>query len=195
MEELVAEESRVELLETNKPGTNKPETEKPWTEIPEAEIPEAEIPVGEPPAAGNPLADGEQQSVGKEAFCMPSACNLLLGLLCLLAAVRLIPLGLATLFEPVPNIAPPRLPVFRVDINTATLAEFQALPEIGPALAQRIVEYRTERGGFRTIDELQEVQGFGPKRLENLRPLISVQPAVETTASSLTLIHGQLNAN
>lgn len=147
------------------------------------------------PAAGKPAADAVQSRLGAGPFCMPSACNLLLGMLCLLAAVRLIPVGLATLFEPVPKIAPPRLPVFTVEINTATVAEFQALPEIGPALAKRIVEHRIACGGFRRIDELQEVRGLGPKRLENLRPLVSVKPVDETTASALTHIHGQLNAN
>jgi len=140
-------------------------------------------------------AEVVQQPAGNRLFCMPHACNLLLGLFCLLAVMRLTPTWLAALFEPLPTSAPHEPPVFTVDINTATVAELQALPDIGQALANRIVEHRTASGGFKAVDELQEVHGFGPKRLENLRSLISVPAVAEQTGSSLTRIHGQLNAN
>ncbi len=145
--------------------------------------------------AENEKAEVVQPLAGNRLFCMPYACNLLLGLLCLLAVMRLTPVWLAALFEPLANSAPHESLVFTVDINTATVAELQALPEIGQALANRIVEHRTASGGFKVVDELQDVHGFGSKRLENLRSLISVQAVAEQTGGSLTRIHGQLNAN
>lgn len=62
-----------------------------------------------------------------------------------------------------------------VNINTATEAELEALPGIGPVSAQRIVAFRSERGRFTAIDQLVEVKGIGEKSLEKIRPLISVQ--------------------
>ncbi len=61
-----------------------------------------------------------------------------------------------------------------IDVNTATVAELQTLPRIGPALAARIVETRTARGGFRSIDGLLAVPGVGPELLNNIRPFITV---------------------
>lgn len=61
-----------------------------------------------------------------------------------------------------------------VNINSAGLEELQRLPGIGPAYAQRIIDYRTEHGRFQSIDELDEVKGIGPKKLEKLRPFVSL---------------------
>jgi competence protein ComEA len=61
-----------------------------------------------------------------------------------------------------------------ININTASASDLEALPGIGPALAQRIVAFREERGGFRTIEELLEVSGIGPRTFENLRDLVTV---------------------
>lgn len=61
-----------------------------------------------------------------------------------------------------------------LDLNTATAEQLDTLPGIGPVLAQRIVIYRTDHGGFRTIDELTEVEGIGLKRLEQLRPHLTI---------------------
>ncbi|WP_324718181.1 helix-hairpin-helix domain-containing protein [Carboxydochorda subterranea] len=55
-----------------------------------------------------------------------------------------------------------------VDINTASPEELDELPGIGPALAERIVRFRTEHGPFRSVDDLVEVPGIGPKTLERL---------------------------
>lgn len=61
-----------------------------------------------------------------------------------------------------------------VDLNTATLAQLDGLPGVGPVLAQRILDWRTEHGRFTTTDELQEVPGVGPKKLESLKPHVRV---------------------
>ena len=60
-----------------------------------------------------------------------------------------------------------------VDINTATVAELDELPGIGPALAERIVALRSERGAFRSIDELAEVEGISERMVDELRPLVT----------------------
>lgn len=60
----------------------------------------------------------------------------------------------------------------KIDINTASVELFDALPGIGPALAERIVEYRTKYGPFKNVDDLQEVKGIGPKVLGKLKPYI-----------------------
>ena len=59
----------------------------------------------------------------------------------------------------------------RVNLNRASEEELQALPGVGPALAGRIVELRSERGGFSSVEELLEVPGIGPATLERIRPV------------------------
>jgi competence protein ComEA len=61
-----------------------------------------------------------------------------------------------------------------VDVNVATMAELDTLPGIGPATAQAILTYRERNGPFRTVDDLGEVQGIGPARLDALRDLVRV---------------------
>lgn len=56
-----------------------------------------------------------------------------------------------------------------ISLASATAEQLQELDGIGPGLAQKIIDYRTQHGGFRSIDELAEVPGIGEKRLESLR--------------------------
>lgn len=62
----------------------------------------------------------------------------------------------------------------RVNLNTADLATLETLPRIGPALAQRITEWREANGGFRTVEDLLAVSGIGEKMFEALRELVVV---------------------
>lgn len=61
-----------------------------------------------------------------------------------------------------------------VSINNADAKELDTLPGIGPAIAKRIIDYRTEKGGFKSIDELKEVRGIGDAKYERLRDKIKL---------------------
>jgi competence protein ComEA len=61
-----------------------------------------------------------------------------------------------------------------VNINTATLEELETLSGIGEVLAQRILDYREEHGPYRSVEDLLNVSGIGDKRLEDLKPHITV---------------------
>jgi len=62
----------------------------------------------------------------------------------------------------------------RVHLNTATLEQLDALPGVGPVTAQKILDYRDEKGAFQSVDELDAVSGIGPARLEQLRELVDL---------------------
>ena len=62
----------------------------------------------------------------------------------------------------------------RVHLNTATLEQLDSLPGVGPVTAQKILDYRDERGAFQSVDELDAVPGIGPARLEQLRELVDL---------------------
>jgi len=72
--------------------------------------------------------------------------------------------------------APKRSHKGLLDLNRATEQDFDALPGIGPRLAERITEYRQSAGAFHSLDELRAVKGIGKKKFERIRPLITVTP-------------------
>ncbi|MCC6426583.1 MAG: ComEA family DNA-binding protein [Phycisphaerales bacterium] len=64
----------------------------------------------------------------------------------------------------------------RLDLNSASQAELELLPGVGATTAQRIIEHRNQRGGFKTVQELDRVKGVGPRLIERIGPLVSVGP-------------------
>ncbi len=73
----------------------------------------------------------------------------------------------------IPDIpAPPT--TGKINLNSATAVELDALPGIGPVRAQAIITYRSQIGGFRKVEDLLGVDGIGEKTLENVRNLVSV---------------------
>lgn len=100
-----------------------------------------------------PVVDGEQIAVGVRAV-----------------ASAVVP-GAA----PVPGVTPTAgAPAALVNLNTATQAQLEELPGVGPVTATSIIEWRTENGGFSTVDELLEVSGIGEVTLGELRELVTV---------------------
>ncbi|HEU5157613.1 MAG TPA: ComEA family DNA-binding protein [Streptosporangiaceae bacterium] len=91
-----------------------------------------------------PVADGEQILVGATASPQPAAAPAAPG-----AGARL-------------------------DLNAATVEQFDQLPGVGPVLARRIVDYRTQHGAFRGVEELQEVTGIGSRKYADIKDLVRV---------------------
>jgi competence protein ComEA len=71
-----------------------------------------------------------------------------------------------------PGAVPGAGPAAPVSLNTATVDQLDTLPGVGPVLAQHILDYRTQHGGFRSVDELREVNGIGERRFADLRNLV-----------------------
>src|SRR5712672_2222611 len=71
------------------------------------------------------------------------------------------------------QLSRPLLPGEHIDLDRADVSEITRLPRIGPALAQRIVAWRTEHGPFGSMAQLDSVSGVGPKLLDAIRPFVS----------------------
>lgn len=110
-----------------------------------------------------PLGDGEQIVVGlAPAPGQPTALGSSV-------ATATTPTSKA----PAPGPVKPK-PGQAVDLNTATVAELDALPGVGPVTAAAIVAWRQSNGKFTSVDQLADVEGIGPARLEKLRALVRV---------------------
>ena len=66
------------------------------------------------------------------------------------------------------------VPEKKININTASSAELQNLPRIGPKVAERIIDFRNKNGKFKKIEEIMKVRGIGEKTFQNLKDLITV---------------------
>ncbi len=69
---------------------------------------------------------------------------------------------------------PPKARDTRLDLNTATAEQLEALPRIGPALAKRIVTYRNDYGNFNNVADIQKVSGIGPSVLEAIKDFVRI---------------------
>ncbi len=69
-----------------------------------------------------------------------------------------------------------------VNINTATQAQLETLPDIGPSKAQAIIEYRKANGSFKSVDELKKVKGIGDKTLAKLKSQVSLSGETSVAA-------------
>ncbi|MBV9923011.1 MAG: ComEA family DNA-binding protein [Pseudonocardia sp.] len=105
------------------------------------------------------VVDGEQIAVG-----VPPAPD----------AAGQPPAGSAAGAGPAGTGGGPAAPAGKVDLNTATLAQLDALPGVGPVTAQHIVEWRTRNGRFARVDQLREIDGIGERRYQQLRGLVMV---------------------
>jgi competence protein ComEA len=65
-------------------------------------------------------------------------------------------------------------PAAPISLNTATIEQLDELDGVGPATAQKILDWRKEHGGFRSIDDLKQVSGIGPKRFDALKDKVRV---------------------
>ncbi|MDE3091565.1 MAG: helix-hairpin-helix domain-containing protein [Chloroflexota bacterium] len=90
-------------------------------------------------------------------------------------------IGEATTAPPAPTgksaqlNAPTKTPLGKINVNTATLEELDALPGIGPSIAQRIIDYRNQNGSFKKIDDLKKVRGVGDALFDQIRDLVTLQ--------------------
>jgi len=75
------------------------------------------------------------------------------------------------------RMEPEKCIVFSIPLNLNEVEEehLTLIPGIGPRLAQRIIQYRTQKGGFRRIDELKDVRGIGEQKLRNLKRYLIIQ--------------------
>jgi competence protein ComEA len=85
-----------------------------------------------------------------------------------------VPIASPSAYTTVQEARPAAASAQPVNVNTATVAQFEALPGIGPSMAQRIVAYRDKNGPFKKLDDLMNIQGIGEKSFLKLRPLLTI---------------------
>ncbi|MFE5334203.1 helix-hairpin-helix domain-containing protein [Embleya sp. NPDC056575] len=128
---------------------------------------------------GSRVADAVQAAGG----ALPAADLATLNLARLLADGEQIPVGVPGATPP-PAAADPSgagsgasaggAPAAVLDLNTATAAQLEQLPGVGPVLARQIIEKRTQLGRFATVDQLRQVRGIGDRKYSDLKPRVRV---------------------
>lgn len=92
--------------------------------------------------------------------------------------------GAATPSSPVPSsssssslrgVRPVAISSDKINLNTATLSMLDTLPGIGPVTSQSIIDYRSAHGPFKSVNDLDNVKGIGPKTIEKIRNLVTVE--------------------
>jgi comEA protein len=63
---------------------------------------------------------------------------------------------------------------FVINVNTASVEELQTIPRVGPVLAQKIIDFRDQNGGFKTVEDLMRVKGIGKATFNKIRPYVSI---------------------
>ena len=81
----------------------------------------------------------------------------------------------------------------KVNVNTAAAAQLSLLPRVGPAVAERIIEYREANGGFKSLEDLMLVRGIGEKTFELLEPYVAL--AGETTLKEKVRVQRQTESD
>jgi competence ComEA-like helix-hairpin-helix protein len=85
-----------------------------------------------------------------------------------------------------PGLAKKKPPAHPVNLNTATAAELQQVPGIGPSTADKILQMRKSYGAFKTVDDLRAVRGIGEKRLAKMRKYLTVGKPVQAKKTGTT---------
>jgi competence protein ComEA len=121
-------------------------------------------------AQGSRVADAVARAGGVTRKADPAALNLAAPIAD--GQQVLVPARLPQAVAAAQGVPVPGVPAGPIQLSSATAEQLDSLPGIGPATAQKILDYRAEHGAFRSVDELDEVPGIGPTRVDQLRGLV-----------------------